>query len=214
MINRKDSFTWMHSAIDVGVFKDGRFDAFVIHRGILGGLLVFESIAISTKIRRRPFNRVAGTFDGRLSSDAHQHAVAPRQLRAVSPTNQQVRESRALLASRLLMTSGGAGRGLRSLDDDPRRGGFLFSTRRLLAGIVLHLEAGDGIVQTTVLGRPGAGLLPAGESTLKSFDRLEGPRPLHLLPLLPSLAPAGRHPVALGRLEDPRQRLNFAPHLG
>jgi len=107
------------------------------------------------------------------------------------------------------MTAGGlCGR----FDDDPRRGGSLLDIRQLLAasGIVLHLEAGDGIVQTTVL--PAAGLFPAGKPALKSFDRLERPRPLDLFSLL-RLTPTG-YPVALGRLEDSRQRLHLASHLG
>lgn len=202
----------MYSAVDIGVLEDGRLDAFIIgDSGILGGFFVLESVVTRTNVR---FLDGARTVNGRVPAETHQRAVAPRQLRAVSPTNQEIREGRVLLDPRLLMVDPmvAADRLRGRLDDDPRRGP-LFGVRRLLParGVVLHLEAGNGVVQTTVL--PAAGVLPAGESALESLDRLERPRSLDLLPLFRLAAGRRGRPLVLGRLEDPRQRLHLPTHL-
>lgn len=202
----------MYSAVDVDVLEDGRLDAFIIgDSGILGGFPVLESVVARTNIR---FLDGARTVNGRVSPEAHQRAVAPRQLGAVGPTNQEIREGRVLLDPRLLMAGPVIAAGLRGrLDDDSRRGPLL-GARRLLpaSGIVLHVEAGNGVVQTSVL--PAAGVLPAGESALESLDGLERSRSLDLLPLFRLAAGRRGRPFVLGRLEDPRQRLYLPSHLG
>jgi len=85
----------VYSAIDIGVLEDGRLDAFIISdSGILGGL----SIVICIRFRDG-----ARTIDRSVPSKPYQRAVAPRQLGAVSPTDQKIRESRVLLDPGLLM---------------------------------------------------------------------------------------------------------------
>lgn len=79
----------------------------------------------------------------------------------------------------------------------------------LASGVVFHVETGDGIVQTTVLSI--AGFFLAGEPALKPLDGFKRSRALDFLPLL-RLAARDRS-LALGRLEDLRQRLHLAPHL-
>lgn len=202
----------MYSAVDIGVLEDGRLDAFVIgDSGILAGFPVLESVVARTNVR---FLDGARAVNGRVSSETHQRAVAPRQLRAVGPANQEIRQGRVLLDPRLLMADPVIAAGLRGRLDDNSRRGPLLGVRRLLPapGIVLHLEAGDGVVQTTVL--PAAGVLPAGESALEPLDGLERSRSLDLFPLFRLAAGRrGRPLVRLGRLEDPRQRLHLPSHL-
>lgn len=206
----------MYTAVDIGVLEDGRVGAFIIGDSrILGGFLIFESIVIRTNIR---FLDGARTIDGCVPSEPHQCAIAPRQFRAVSPADQEICEGRVLFDPGLLMVApmlAARSCRLRSrLNDDSRRGGFLFGIRRLLftSGIVLHLEAGNGVVQTIIL--PAARVFPAGEPTLESLDGFEGPRSLDLLPLFRLTAKRRRSSFAFGRLEDPRQRLHLSSHLG
>lgn len=205
----------MYSAVDIGVLEDGRLDAFIIGDSGILGFFALESIVTRTNVR---FLDGARAVDGRVPSEPHQRAVAPRQLGAVSSTDQKIRQGRVLLDPGLLMADPVLAardcRLRRRLDDDSRRrSGFLLGVRRLLpaSGIVLHLEAGDGVVQTIL---PAAGVLPAGEPALESLDRLERPRSLDLLPLFCLTARRRGRTLALGRLEDPGQRLHLPSHLG